>query len=73
MGPLVRVHDWDGNYLTEAYIEGMEYVRGEYGWFSSLILLTLDGRRLQGYKHVLTPPVPLIEWDWKDGNDAAGD
>lgn len=73
MGPLVRVHDWDGNYQTNAYIIGLEYVEGETGWFTSLILLTTDGRRLEGWKHQITPQVPLLEWDWRDGDDATRD
>lgn len=73
MGPLVKVHDWEGNFQTTAYITGLEYVEGVYGWFTSLILTTPDGRRLEGWKHQLTPFVPLLEWDWRDGeNNTAG-
>jgi hypothetical protein len=51
----VVILDWDGNYVGIGFIAGAEYIEGENGWFSSAILLTLDGRRLEGWKHMIQP------------------
>ena len=47
MKNIVQVFSPDGkNYIGPAYIEGVKYIEGEYGWFTSLELLTLKGERL---------------------------
>ena len=62
MRKLVHVLDRrDETFIAVATIEGLEYIQGNMGWFSSLILKTTDGRRLQGYLYLVRPAVPLLE------------
>ncbi|MHA1949333.1 MAG: hypothetical protein ACW99G_04995 [Candidatus Thorarchaeota archaeon] len=60
---IVKIWDCDGEYLGVGFVEGVELVKGAWGWFSSLILLTTHGERLTGYDHMITPfSQPLLEY-----------
>lgn len=61
----VLILDWDGNYVGVGFIAGAEYIKGVRGWFSSAILLTLDGRRLEGYKHMIQPYCVHLQLEYK--------
>lgn len=66
MKNLVHVLDDDGVFLTAATIEGLEYIQGYYGYFTSLVLRTTDGRKIQGYRYLIRPAVPLLEYNHVD-------
>lgn len=59
----VNVYTWEGDYKCTAYVTGMEYVKGYEGWFTSLVLLTPHGEKIEGWKHMLAPMVPMLEYD----------
>ncbi len=61
----VIITDWDGNYVGIGIIRGAEYVKGEAGWFTSAILLTLDGRVLEGWKHMVQPYRTDLQLEYK--------
>ncbi len=52
---IVKIWDSDGEYISVGFVEGVEMVRGRWGWFSSLILLTTRGEYLNGYDHMISP------------------
>lgn len=58
MGTLVQVFDED-TYIGVAFLEGIKYVNGTYGWFTTLDLLLLIGERLEGWKYSVYP-IPLM-------------
>jgi hypothetical protein len=61
MNKIVKVLDWDGNYITDAFIDGLEYVKGSKGYFTSLVLLTLKGEKLYGWQFMIAPYTLLLE------------
>ena len=66
MPTIVKVLTWEGEYITDAFIQGVEYVEGTIGRFSSIILLTLGGEKLYAWKYMIAPYTPLLEY--KNGN-----
>ena len=66
MRSIVKVLTWDGEYIADAFIQGAEYIEGAMGWFSSIILLTLEGEKLYAWKYMIAPYTPLLEY--KNGN-----
>ena len=46
MCKIVKVLDWDGNFICNAFIRGIEYVNGKEGWFTSITLLSLTGENM---------------------------
>lgn len=62
MDKLVHVFSPDGEeYLGNAFIVGVKYIKGEFGWFTSLDLLTLKGERLDGWRYCIYPHTPLLD------------
>jgi len=61
MTKLVRVFDGDGNYIGAAFIEGIKFIKGEYGWFPSLELLTLSGEKLDGWRCCVYPFTLMLD------------
>ena len=55
MHKIIIIFDVNGNFVDFGYINGVAMVKGEFGWFSSLILLTIRGVRLDGYYHMIAP------------------
>lgn len=65
---FVVILDWDGNFVTYGEIHGVEYVQGEYGWYTSLILRTTDGRKLEGWKYMIQPYDPTFQLGYNNGD-----
>jgi len=61
MNKLVMVFD-NEEFIATAFIEGLKYVKGEYGWFTSLELLTLDGRKIEGWGLGVYPFTLMLEF-----------
>ena len=59
---IVKVLTWDGEYITDAFIQGVEWIEGKRGWFSSIILLSLTGKKLYGWQHIIAPYTLLLEY-----------
>jgi hypothetical protein len=62
MRNIVKVLTWDGEFVTNAFIQGIEHIKGERGWFTSIILLSLAGKKLYAWQYMLAPYTPLLEY-----------
>ncbi len=62
MQNIVKVLTWDGAFVTNAFIQGVEYIEGAEGWFSSIVLLSLMGKKLYAWKHMIAPYTLLLEY-----------
>ena len=58
---IVKVLDWNGNYLCDAYIKGIEYIKGKYGWFTSVTLLSLTGKKMYAWENMIAPYTLMLE------------
>ncbi|NIU84698.1 MAG: hypothetical protein GWN64_14800 [Candidatus Thorarchaeota archaeon] len=61
MRKIIKVLDWDGKFVCNAFIRGVEYVNGKEGWFTSVTLLSLTGEKLYAWKHMIEPYTLLLE------------
>ena len=59
---LVQVFD-DNKFIGTAFIEGVRYVKGEYGWFTTLELLLLNGEKIDGWGYSIYPYTPMLGMD----------
>jgi hypothetical protein len=59
---IVKVFTWEGEFVTTAFIQGFEYIRGTKGWFPSVVLLSLTGEKLYGWQYILQPYTLLLEY-----------
>ncbi len=66
MRSIVKVLTWDGEFVTDAFIQGIEYVKGFGGdtsnWFTSVVLLSLTGEKLYAWQYMLAPYTLLLEY-----------
>jgi hypothetical protein len=62
MRTIVKVLTWDGEFVADAFIQGVEHVEGVEGWFSSIVLLSLAGKKLYGWKHMIAPYTLMLEY-----------
>ena len=62
MQKIVKVLTWDGEFVTDDFIQGVEFVEGVVGWFTSITLLTLTGEKLYAWEHMITPYTLLLEY-----------
>lgn len=58
---IIKVLDWDGNFVCDAYIKGIEYVYGKEGWFTSITLLSLTGEKMYAWEYMIAPYTLLLE------------
>jgi len=73
MNPRYKVHNTqltlilthDGEFVDYGFIVGLELVGGEIGWFPSIILLTVKGELLQGYRYMIRPDCPHLQLEFK--------
>ncbi|MHA2390163.1 MAG: hypothetical protein ACXACW_15690 [Candidatus Hodarchaeales archaeon] len=62
MKSIVKVLTWEGEFVTNAFIEGIEHIEGEFGRFTSLVLLSLTGKKLYAWQYMLAPFPLLLEY-----------
>jgi hypothetical protein len=62
---LVQVFD-NEEYVGTAFIEGVKFVKGEYGWFTTLELLLLSGEKIDGFSYSIYPYTPMLEFLTKE-------
>jgi hypothetical protein len=58
---IVHVFD-DDTYIGPAYIDGMKYVKGKFGWFPTLVLLLLTGKKIDGWKYSIYPHTLMLSY-----------
>ena len=63
---IVKVLTWEGEFITNAFIEGAEFVEGTMGRFPTMVLLTLNGKRIYSWQYIMEPYAPLLEY--RNGN-----
>lgn len=61
MQQLVRVFQ-EKKFLGVAFVEGIKFIKGKFGWFTSLDLLFLTGDRVDGWRYSIYPFTPLLEY-----------
>jgi hypothetical protein len=63
---MILTHD--GEFVDYGHITGLEMVQGYRGegWFPSLILVTIHGVRLEGWKHMVQPYTPNHQLEYHD-------
>ncbi len=66
MRSIVKVLTWDGEFVTDAFIQGVEYIEGVEGWFSSIVLLSTTGEKLYAWQYMLAPYTLMLEY--RNGN-----
>jgi len=62
MQKIIKVLTWEGEFVTNAFIQGVELIEGVEGWFSSIVLLSLTGEKLYAWQHMIAPYTPLLEY-----------
>jgi hypothetical protein len=62
MHTIVKVLTWDGEFVTNAFLEGVELIEGVEGWFSSVTVLSLSGKKLYAWQHMLVPYTLMLEY-----------
>lgn len=67
-GEMVTILDWEGNFISMGFVKGVEYIEGEHGWYTSLVLLTTDGKVLEGWKHMIQPFQPNLMLGYDNAN-----
>jgi hypothetical protein len=65
---LVQVFD-DKEYIGTAFIEGVKFIKGEFGWFTTLELLLLNGEKIDGFGYSVYPYTPMLEFSTKKTGD----
>jgi hypothetical protein len=66
MEKLVNIFD-NEKFIGVAFIEGINFIKGEYGWFTSLELLTLTGEKIDGWGYSIYPFTPMLGYvEFKD-------
>ncbi len=63
---IVKVLTWDGEFVTNAFVEGIEQVKGKVGWFPSIVLLSLTGEKMYAWQYMIAPYTLMLEY--KNGN-----
>jgi hypothetical protein len=58
---IIKVLTWDGEFVTNAFVQGVEQVKGKTGWFTSIVLLTLTGEKLYAWQYIIEPYTLLLE------------
>lgn len=61
MHKIVKVLDWEGNFVASAFLYGVEYIKGHKGYFSTVVLLTLKGEKLYAWQHMIAPYTLMLE------------
>ena len=62
MRNIVKVLTWDGEFVTNAFIQGVELIEGVEGWFSSITVLSLSGKKLYAWQYMLVPYTLMLEY-----------
>jgi hypothetical protein len=61
MYKLVRIFK-EEKYIGPAFIEGMKFRKGSFGWYPTLEYLTLTGEKLEGWECSAYPFLIAIEY-----------
>jgi len=61
MNKLVKVF-YDEEFVGTAFIEGVKYRKGDYGWFTVLDLLLTTGERIDGCGYSVYPYTLLLDY-----------
>jgi hypothetical protein len=58
---IVQIFD-DEEYIGDAFIEGVKFVKGKFGWYPTLELLTLKGEKIDGWGYSVYPYTPMLDY-----------